>query len=84
LPRLVGDEAGRGTPGAAGSTGDRLRKFDCGGVMGGARMRHGRRSLTLAVVLSLTVSFAALPSGAYPLAPPEAAVLTTRLLDGKV
>ena len=52
--------------------------------MGGARMRHGRRSLTLAVVLSLTVSFAALPSGAYPLAPPEAAVLTTRLLDGKV
>jgi hypothetical protein len=52
--------------------------------MGGARMRHGRCSLTLVVVLSLTVSFAALPSGAYPLAPPEAAVLTTRLLDGKV
>jgi micrococcal nuclease len=47
-------------------------------------MCHGRRPLTLAVMLSLMVPFVALPSLADPLAPPEAAVLTARLLDGKV
>jgi micrococcal nuclease len=47
-------------------------------------MRYWRGPLTLAGMLSLVVSFIGLPSSADPLAPPEAAVLATRLLDSKV
>src|SRR5262245_13333444 len=36
------------------------------------------------VLLALVIAFGALPGLADPLAPPEAAALTTRLLDGKV